>query len=128
ALGWRGKRTTNGTTNECTAAPTAAQPLEDPAMSAPPLPLYNPALREQIAPEEWQARVELAACYRLVAHFGWDDLIATHISMRVPGPEEHFLLNPFGLMFHEITASCLVKVDLEGNLMSESPYRINKAG
>ncbi len=97
-------------------------------MSATPSPLHNPALREQVSPDEWQARVELAACYRLVAHFGWDDLIATHISMRVPGPEEHFLLNPFGLMFHEITASSLVKVDLEGNPMSESPYRINKAG
>ena len=83
---------------------------------------------QQVSEEEWEARVALAACYRLVAHYGWDDLIATHISMRVPGPEEHFLLNPFGLMFGEITASSLVKIDLEGNLISETDYRINKAG
>lgn len=85
-------------------------------------------MQQRVSPEEWAARVELAACYRLVAHFGWDDVIANHISLRVPGPEEHFLLNPFGLMFHEITASSLVKVDLEGNLMSASDYKINKAG
>lgn len=86
------------------------------------------SVKNQVSPEEWEARVNLAACYRLVAHYGWDDLIANHISMRVPGPDEHFLLNPFGLMFHEITASSLVKVDLAGNLMSESEYKINKAG
>jgi ribulose-5-phosphate 4-epimerase/fuculose-1-phosphate aldolase len=63
---------------------------------------------------EWKQRVDLAACYRLVALFGWDDLIFTHISARVPGPEHHFLINPYGWMFDEITASSLVKVDLEG--------------
>ena len=86
------------------------------------------SMKDQVSPEEWEARVNLAACYRLVAHYGWDDLIANHISMRVPGPEEHFLLNPFGLMFQEITASSLVKIDLQGNKISESPYKINKAG
>src|SRR6056297_3543340 len=73
----------------------------------------------QIAPEgmsqeEWDTRVDLAACYRLIAHFGMDDLIYNHASARVPGPEEHFLLNPFGLLYEEVTASSLVKVDLDG--------------
>lgn len=86
------------------------------------------SMKDEVSPQEWQARINLAACYRLVAHYGWDDLIANHISMRIPGPEEHFLLNPFGLMFQEITASSLVKIDLEGNKISESPYKINKAG
>jgi hypothetical protein len=63
---------------------------------------------------EWNQRVNLAACYRLIAHYGWDDLVDTHISARVPGPEHHFLINPDGLMFDEITASSLVKVDLDG--------------
>jgi ribulose-5-phosphate 4-epimerase/fuculose-1-phosphate aldolase len=86
------------------------------------------SVKQQVSAEEWQARTTLAACYRLVAHFGWDDLIATHISMRVPGLEDHFLLNPFGMMFHEITASSLIKVDLDGNTIGESDYKINKAG
>lgn len=86
------------------------------------------AVQQKVSAEEWQTRVTLAACYRLVAHFGWDDLIATHISMRVPGLDDHFLLNPFGMMFHEITASSLLKVDLDGNLIGESDYQINKAG
>src|SRR5678816_1826348 len=77
---------------------------------------------------EWQQRVDLAACYRLVAMYGWDDLIFTHISARVPGPEHHFLINPYGMMFNEITASSLVKVDLEGNKVLDSPYDINPAG
>src|SRR3954447_20661917 len=77
---------------------------------------------------EWTQRVNLAACYRLVAHYGWDDLVATHISARVPGPEHHFLINPYGLMFDEITASSLVKVDLDGNQLSKSEYSINPAG
>ena len=71
-------------------------------------------IRELVSPEEWQVRVDLAAAYRLVADFGWDDLVFTHISARVPGPEHHFLINPFGMMFEEITASSLVKVDLDG--------------
>ncbi|MEK9969973.1 MAG: class II aldolase/adducin family protein [Ferrovibrio sp.] len=85
-------------------------------------------IRAQVTPEEWQVRVDLAAAYRLVAHYGWDDLIFTHISARVPGPEEHFLINPYGMMFHEITASSLVKVDLGGNIASPTDYIINPAG
>src|SRR5215831_21035711 len=77
---------------------------------------------------EWQQRVNLAACYRLVALYGWDDLVDTHISARVPGPEHHFLINPYGLMFDEITASSLVKIDLDGNKVMDSPYHINPAG
>ncbi|MGO9356385.1 MAG: class II aldolase/adducin family protein [Xanthobacteraceae bacterium] len=77
---------------------------------------------------EWAQRVNLAAAYRLVAFYGWDDLIDTHISARVPGPEHHFLINPYGLMFDEITASSLVKVDLQGNLLTKSEYSINPAG
>jgi ribulose-5-phosphate 4-epimerase/fuculose-1-phosphate aldolase len=77
---------------------------------------------------EWSQRVNLAACYRLIAYYGWDDLVDTHISARVPGPEHHFLINPHGLMFDEITASSLVKVDLDGNQLSQSPYSINPAG
>jgi len=77
---------------------------------------------------EWAQRVNLAACYRLIAHYGWDDLVDTHISARVPGPEHHFLINPYGLMFDEITASSLVKVDLDGNQLTKSEYSINPAG
>ena len=78
--------------------------------------------------EEWQARVELAALYRLVALHGWDDMIFTHLSARVPGPEHHFLLNPSGWLFGEITASSLVKVDLEGRAVDPTPHRVNPAG
>jgi len=85
-------------------------------------------VRDQVTAEEWQTRVDLAAAYRLVAHYGWDDLIFTHISARVPGPEHHFLLNPYGMMFDEVTASSLVKVDLAGNIVMESRYFINPAG
>ena len=81
-----------------------------------------------VSDEEWQQRVDLAACYRLVAHFGWDDLIFTHISARVPGPEHHFLINPYGMMFDEITASSLVKVGLDGEKVMDSPYEVNPAG
>jgi ribulose-5-phosphate 4-epimerase/fuculose-1-phosphate aldolase len=79
-------------------------------------------------PTEWQQRVDLAACYRLVAMYGWDDLIFTHISARVPGPEHHFLINPYGMLFEEITASSLVKIDLSGAKVEESPYDVNPAG
>ena len=78
--------------------------------------------------EERQARVELAALYRLVALHGWDDLIFTHLSARVPGPEHHFLINPYGWLFGEITASSLVKVDLEGKAVTPTPHRVNPAG
>jgi ribulose-5-phosphate 4-epimerase/fuculose-1-phosphate aldolase len=83
---------------------------------------------QQVSAEEWQVRVDLAAAYRLVAHYGWDDLIFTHLSARVPGPEHHFLINPYGMMFEEITASSLVKINLQGEIVSPSPYFINPAG
>ena len=91
------------------------------------------SLKPHVSPEEWAARVELAALYRLVALFGWDDLIYTHISARVPGPDAHFLINPYGLFFDEITASSLIKVDLDGRIIpgapqSQAEYGINYAG
>src|SRR6478735_6404451 len=85
-------------------------------------------MQAQVSPEEWQLRVDLAAAYRLVAMFGWSDLIFTHISARLPGPEHHFLINPYGMTFDEITASSLVKIDLEGHKVMDSPYEINPAG
>ena len=85
-------------------------------------------VRSRVSAGEWQARVQLAACYRLAAHYGWTDLIYTHISARVPGPENHYLLNPFGFMFDEITASSLVKIDLDGNNVGASPHSIHRAG
>jgi ribulose-5-phosphate 4-epimerase/fuculose-1-phosphate aldolase len=82
------------------------------------------SVKARVSAEEWQARVDCAALYRLVALHGWDDMIFTHISMRVPGPEHHFLLNPYGMFFEEITASSLVKVDLDGNIVMPSPHYI----
>ena len=87
-----------------------------------------PSLQNEVSPEEWQLRVDLAAAYRLVAMYGWSDLVFTHISARIPGPEHHFLINPYGLMFDEITASSLVKVDQNCNKLSESPFPVNPAG
>jgi len=86
------------------------------------------SLMGKVSAEEWQVRVDLAALYRLVALFGWDDMIYTHISARLPGPEHHFLINPFGMFFEEITASSLVKIDLSGAIIQETPYFINPAG
>ncbi len=85
-------------------------------------------IREQVSAAEWQARVDLAACYRLVAHYRWDDLIFTHLSIRVPGEDGHFLINPYGMMFHEITASSLVKIDLDANIVLSNGYGVNRAG
>jgi ribulose-5-phosphate 4-epimerase/fuculose-1-phosphate aldolase len=86
------------------------------------------SVRDQVSAEEWATRVDLAACYRLAAHYGWTDIIYTHISARVPGTE-HFLLNPFGYMFDEVTASNLVKVDLDGKIIDPiGDYRIHRAG
>jgi ribulose-5-phosphate 4-epimerase/fuculose-1-phosphate aldolase len=85
-------------------------------------------IRDRVSPEEWEQRVALAAVYRLVARFGWDDLIFTHLSARVPGSDHHYLINPYGMTFDEITASDLVKVDLGGNKVVDSPYEINPAG
>ncbi|WP_339540071.1 class II aldolase/adducin family protein [Pseudomonas sp. RA_5y_Pfl1_P24] len=91
-------------------------------------PVLSPQnVKDQVSAAEWQTRVDLAACYRLVALHGWDDLIFTHISAKVPGTDD-FLINPYGLMFDEITASSLVKVDQAGNKLMESPYEINPAG
>ncbi|HRH16405.1 MAG TPA: class II aldolase/adducin family protein [Aquabacterium sp.] len=87
-----------------------------------------PSIQTQVSPEEWQLRVDLAAAYRLVALYGWSDLVFTHISARIPGPEHHFLINPYGLMFDEITASSLVKVDQDCNKLMESPFPVNPAG
>jgi ribulose-5-phosphate 4-epimerase/fuculose-1-phosphate aldolase len=87
-----------------------------------------PTLKHGVSSAEWELRVNVAAAYRLVALFGWDDLVFTHISARVPGPERQFLINPYGMMFDEITASSLVKIDLEGRKVTESPYEINPAG
>ncbi|WP_151634671.1 class II aldolase/adducin family protein [Noviherbaspirillum aerium] len=90
--------------------------------------LSFPSLQERVSEEEWQTRVDLAACYRLVADFGWSDLIFTHITARVPGTEDQFLINPYGMMFDEITASSLVKIDLHGNKIEDSPFPVNPAG
>lgn len=87
-----------------------------------------PSLQNQVSTEEWQLRIDLAACYRLVALYGWSDLVFTHISARIPGPEHHFLINPYGMMFDEITASSLIKVDQTGSKHSESPFPVNPAG
>jgi ribulose-5-phosphate 4-epimerase/fuculose-1-phosphate aldolase len=86
------------------------------------------SVRSQVSAAEWALRVNLAAAYRLVALYGWDDLVFTHVSARVPGSEHHFLINPYGMMFEEITASALVKIDLAGRKVMDSPYEINPAG
>ena len=86
------------------------------------------SLKGKVSDAEWQARVDLAALYRLAALHGWDDMIFTHISARIPGPEHHFLINPYGVFFGEMTASALVKIDLEGNIVQDTDYSINPAG
>ena len=90
--------------------------------------MHIPSLKEVVSAEEWQLRVDLAAGYRLVAAYGMSDLVYTHISARIPGPEHHFLINPYGMMFDEITASSLVKVDRSCNKLSESAFPVNPAG
>jgi ribulose-5-phosphate 4-epimerase/fuculose-1-phosphate aldolase len=88
------------------------------------------AIRDRVDEKEWAARVELAACYRLIARFGMSDLIYNHITAKVPGSDGHFLINPFGLLYAEITASSLYKIDLDGNVMlkPDTPYGLNRAG
>jgi ribulose-5-phosphate 4-epimerase/fuculose-1-phosphate aldolase len=81
-----------------------------------------------VSESEWQARVELAAAYRLAAMLGWSDMLGTHFSLRVPETEDQFLINPYGLLFEEMTASSLIRIDTEGNKLSESPYEVNRAG
>ena len=90
--------------------------------------MTTPSVQSRVSEQEWQLRQDLAACYRLVALYGWSDLVFTHISARIPGPEHHFLINPYGLMFDEITASSLVKVDQHCNKLIDSPYPVNPAG
>ncbi len=90
--------------------------------------LKIPDRRSSVSDVEWQTRVDLAAAYRLVAMFRWDDLVFTHITARVPGTDNEFLINPYGLMFDEITASSLVKIDTAGNKLEESPFPVNPAG
>ncbi len=85
------------------------------------------SLEGKVSAEEWQTRVDLAAAYRLVALFHWDDLVFTHITAKIPGTE-HFLINPYGLMFDEITASSLVRIDIEGTVLQDTPFPINPAG
>jgi ribulose-5-phosphate 4-epimerase/fuculose-1-phosphate aldolase len=85
------------------------------------------SLEGRVPAAEWQARVDLAAAYRLVAMFHWDDLVFTHITAKIPGTE-HYLINPYGLMFDEITASSLVKIDIEGKVLQDTPFAINPAG
>ncbi|MEM8982086.1 MAG: class II aldolase/adducin family protein [Pseudomonadota bacterium] len=85
-------------------------------------------VKNAVSPDEWETRVKLAAAYRLIAMHGWDDLVFTHVSARVPGPDEHFLINAYGLLFEEMTASSLVKVDLDGNVVLDTPHMINPAG
>ena len=90
--------------------------------------LKIPSLKNEVSAEEWQLRVDLAAAYRLVAMFKWDDLVFTHISARLPGSHDSFLINPYGLMFDEISASSLIKIDAQGNKLDNSPYPVNPAG
>jgi ribulose-5-phosphate 4-epimerase/fuculose-1-phosphate aldolase len=105
---------------------TAEQVEQETGM--PPTAAISRAAKSNIAPAEWEQRVQLAACYRLVEHFGWTDLIYTHISARVPDEPGHFLLNRFGLLFDEVTASNLIKVDLDGNLVDEPDAPMHRAG
>jgi len=97
-------------------------------LTNPETAMHIPSLKEVVSAQEWALRVELAAAYRLVALYGWTDMVFTHISARLPGAEHHFLINPYGLMFEEITASSLVKVDAHGAKLSESPFPVNPAG
>lgn len=90
--------------------------------------MHIPSLKEVVSAEEWQLRCDLAACYRLVALHGWTDLVFTHISARLPGDAHDFLINPYGLLFDEITASSLLRVDAEGNQLTESSFTVNRAG
>ena len=98
------------------------------AHELPPARLF----KSSVHPDEWAARLELAACYRVFAHLGWTEMIYNHITLRLPtsvsGAEKHFLINPFGLHYSEVTASNLVKIDLQGRVLDGSPYPVNPAG
>src|SRR5260221_3416774 len=100
----------------------------NPPVNSPAIKLIK-SVREQVSAEEWQTRVDLAACYRLTAMYGMTEMIANHISCRVPGSHDHFLINPYGMLYEEIDASCLIKVDLDGNVIfNASDYGVNAAG
>ena len=90
--------------------------------------MHIASMKEVVSADEWQLRCDLAACYRLVAAYGWSDLVFTHVSARIPGPDHHFLINPYGLLFDEITASSLVKVDQQCNKLHDTPFPVNPAG
>jgi ribulose-5-phosphate 4-epimerase/fuculose-1-phosphate aldolase len=109
-------------------AVTTRRSRQETAMSYAQQALDIPSRQGQVSDAEWQVRVDLAAAYRLVAWFRWDDLVFTHITARVPGTEDQFLINPYGLLFDEITASSLVKIDLQGNKLDDTPFNINPAG
>src|SRR3982075_2849244 len=97
--------------------------------AAPPAIRVVKSVREQVSAEEWQARVNLAAAYRLTALYGYTEMIANHISCRAPGTHDQFLINPYGMLYEEIDASCLIKVDVEGNtIFNASDYGVNAAG
>src|ERR1700719_4287922 len=99
-----------------------------PPASSPAIKVVK-SVREQVSAEEWQTRVDLAACYRLTAMYGMTEMIANHISCRVPGSHDHFLINPYGMLYEEIDASCLIKVDVDGNIIfNASDYGVNAAG
>ena len=100
----------------------------NPPVNAPAIKVVK-SVQEQVSPEEWDARVNLAACYRLTAMYGMTELIANHISCRVPGHHDQFLINPYGLLYEEMDASCMIKVDVDGNvLFNASDYNVNAAG
>ena len=88
----------------------------------------QPKRKIECSEAEWQARQELAACYRVFDHLGWSESIYNHISLKVPGEEGAFLINPYGLLYSEVCASNLVKIDIDGNTLDGSPYPVNKAG
>ena len=90
--------------------------------------MHIPSLENTVSAEEWQLRCDLAACYRLVSMYGWTDLVFTHISARLPGDERRFLINPYGMLFEEVTASSLIAVDQEGNKLNDSSFQVNRAG
>ena len=116
--------------NAHTSKPSQAEGIPAEAAAALPglMAAAAPIYGERVGDAEWRARVDCAALYRLIALYGWDDMIFTHISLRLPGPDHHFLINPYGFLFDEITASSLVKVDLDGNIVDPTPYFINPAG
>ena len=100
----------------------------NPPVNSPAIKIVK-SVREQVSAEEWQTRVDLAACYRLTAMYGMTEMISNHISCRVPGSHDHFLINPYGMLYEEIDASCLIKVDLDGKvLFNASEYGVNAAG